>query len=366
MKYLQKHSILLTVAIIFSTAIHAQLYSYDKSERVEKDPAEVIKLIDSFAPALLKDSKVKVDTLAAKDIASSENLSERKKALQSFLKKNNAALKTLVDTLKKKPVLTDGEKSLLYFLEKKNTECHWLIPVRTVEQSKAFYENSDSLVLTDKDNLFKLEHAYLNYLSQSKKMAVYSEVANDFIGPVRLSLGLIGLVPSAKDSAVTTKKSDSIYNKKLFQDRFKSGGGIAQLNVSFPLLYIHDKRYVDFKVYASPRFCIDAPKEDTNVQRFSHHTQVGAEAQLKITTFEKTFTFLLCWRGFQAWGNSTFYDNMGFTGTDRKSFNFNTWTIGFIAKSKLQFYYTWYSGDTRATNQISKQNNNSLTANYQF
>jgi hypothetical protein len=240
-------------------------------------------------------------------------------------------------------------------------------PVHDKAEAAAFYDNEEELVFVDDEKgIFKLEHAYLNYLSQSKKLAVYSEVAYDYIGPVRLSLGLLGLVPSAKDSGFSTKKSDSIYNKKLFQDRFKSAGGVAQLNVSFPLLHAHDKKYFDLKVYASPRFAIDAPKEDTNVQRFAHHTQLGSEVQLKINTFDKVFSFLLCWRGFQAWGNSTFYDNMGFEGKNRKSFNFNTWTIGFIAKDKVQFYYTWYSGHSRAVNQISKENNNSLTVNYQF
>jgi hypothetical protein len=363
MKSIQKRIIFLAAALIFSVGINAQLYSYDKSERVEKDPDEVFKLFNAVVPGVLPGV---VAALTSPALPLTGNLPQKQQTLKIFLQANSTNVKALVKQLKVLSALSDDQKSLLYYLEKKSTECQWLIPVRTLEQSKAFYENSDSLVLADKDGLFKLEHAYLNYLSQSKKLAVYSEVANDFIGPVRLSLGLIGLAPSAKDSAVTTKESDSIYNKKLFQDRFKSGGGLAQLNVSFPLLYIHDKHYVDFKVYASPRFCIDAPKEDTNVQRFSHHTQLGAEVQLKINTFEKTFTFLLCWRGFQAWGNSTFYDNMGFTGTDRKSFNFNTWTVGFIAKSKLQFYYTWYGGDSRAVNQMSNQNNNSLTANYQF
>jgi hypothetical protein len=154
---------------------------------------------------------------------------------------------------------------------------------------------------------------------------------------------------------------------KVFQDKFKSAGGIAQLNASFALLHLHDKKYFDLKAYASPRFAADVPKEDTSVQRFAHHTQLGGEVQLKVTTFEKAFTFLFCWRGFQAWGNSTFYDNMGFTGADqRKSFNFNTWTVGVIVKDKLQFYYTWYTGSSRAVNQVPQKNNNSLTSTYQF
>jgi hypothetical protein len=308
--FLYKLMFLISIFLIKTNLCQAQLYSYDKAEKEKMDTA--------------KRNAVKASTTEG----------------------------------------TTDEKQKKYL--KRVDSCFVFFPARTKAEADAFYDNKEELDFADTTGIFKLEHAYLNYLSQSKKLAVYSEVAYDYIGPVRLSLGLLGLVPSAKDSGFTTKKSDSIYNKKLFQDRFKSAGGVAQLNVSFPLLHAHDKKYFDLKVYASPRFAIDAPKEDTNVQRFAHHTQLGSEVQLKINTFDKVFSFLLCWRGFQAWGNSTFYDNMGFEGKNRKSFNFNTWTIGFIAKDKVQFYYTWYSGHSRAVNQISKENNNSLTVNYQF
>lgn len=309
-----KYEKLLIVTSLLLTSLYtrAQLYSYDKSKKEE--------MVSSKKTALI-----------AKPVGS--------------LTSNESKQVAYLERLKK------------YFV---------LLPARSMEEAKAFFDNKEGLSFANKKGIFELEHAYLNYLSQSKKLAVYSEVAHDYIGSFRLSLGLLGLVPSAKDSVFSTKKSDSIYNKKLFQDRFKSAGGIAQFNVSLPLLHIHDDKYLDFKVYASPRFSIDVPKEDTNVQRFAHHTQLGSEVQLKVNTAEKVFSFLLCWRGFQALGNSTFYDNMGFEGKNRKSFNFNTWTIGFIAKDQLQLYYTWYGGDSRAVNQISKENNNSLTVNYQF
>lgn len=314
MKSLQKRIIFLAAALIFSVGTNAQLYSYDKYIK-EKIPAATLAALNAIIPAAL-----------------SPNQKEQINYLNRL------------------------KKSFVPF------------PVRDQAQAKAFFDNKEELIFTNDEGIFKLEHAYLNYLSQSKKLAIYSEVAYDYIGPVRLSLGLIGLVPSVKDSSFSSKKNDSIYNKKLFQDRFKSGGGAAQLNVSFPILHVHDvnTKYFDLKVYASPRFCIDVPKEDTAVQRFAHHTQAGAEVQLKVITAEKVFSFLLCWRGFQAWGNSTFYDNMGFTGTGRKSFNFNTWTVGAIVKNNFQLYYTWYSGHSRAINQAGQQNNNSLTANYQF
>jgi hypothetical protein len=231
--------------------------------------------------------------------------------------------------------------------------------------SFAFFDNSDTIILT-KEDVFQFEHAYLNYLTGTQKIAAYTEPLFDHIGPVRVSLGLLALAPSSKDSVVTTKKSDSLWKQKIFASKFRSGGGIAQLNFMYPLLHAHDNKYIDFKLYASPRFAIDVPREDTSVQRFAHHTQMGVEAQLKINTFEGNFNFLLCFRGMQVWGNSTFMDNMGFTGSQRKSFNFNTWTVGFIAKKHLALYYTWYSGDSRAINKAPAVTNNSITANYQF
>ncbi len=221
--------------------------------------------------------------------------------------------------------------------------------------------------VSSKEGIFSLEHAYLNYLTQSKRIAVYSEVMHDYIGPVRVSLGLMFAAPAKKDSAKSTKASDSVWEKKSFIDKFRSGGGIAQLNFSYPLLHLQIRKYADLKLFATPRFAIDIPREDTTVQRFAHHTQLNAEAQLKINTLEENFTFLLCWKGMMAWGNSTFYDNMGFVGSsERKRFNFNTWTVGFIAKKKVAVYYTWYSGDTRATRQVGETNNHSLTTNYKF
>lgn len=361
MKALLKNFLSSIPVILLYISANGQLYSYDKTKKTETDPNEVSRLINIVAPA-------KAVPLALPVAPFPGSIENQQALLAAYLNNDAVNIEALRTTLKGSSGLSDDEKKLLFFLEKKTADGRKFFPVRNITQAQAYYENSDELDLADEDGFFSLEHAYLNYLSQSKKIAAYSEIGHDYFGPVRISAGLLGLAPSSKDSGFTTKQSDSIYNKKLFQERFKSGGGNVIFNFSYSLLHLHDKdsKYFDLKVYASPRFSIDIPKEDTNVQRFAHHTQLGGEVQLKVTSFEKVFTFLLCWRGFQAWGNSTFYDNMGFVNKDRKSFNFNTWTTGVIIKKNLQFFYTWYSGDSRAVNQISAKNNNSITANYQF
>jgi hypothetical protein len=278
--------------------------------------------------------------------------------LEEELKSVQAALKALIDARK---AAASGETTILDTKIKEHE-------TKEAELNKAITDaKAKAKEVESKDGIFSLEHAYLNYLTESKRAALYSEVMHDYLGSVRVSLGLLVALPARKDSAKTTQASDSVWNKKSFIDKFRSAGGVAQLSFSYPLFHLQVKEAVDFKLFATPRFAIDLPQEDTSVQRFAHHTQLNAEAQLKINTLEQNFTFLLCWKGMVAWGNRTFYDNMGFVGKDeRKRFNFNTWTVGFIAKKKIAVYYTWYSGDTRATRQVGLTNNNSLTTNYKF
>jgi hypothetical protein len=334
------------------------------SEEMDKKAEELKKLKDTIIKqrdALIEKTKTDINILLSKSVAEADpdkrtKLDEERQALN----------KKLMELYADRSLIHQVELQYEQFkYAKKRAPGLHLFPAGFKSASYAFFENSDTVILT-KEDLFQFEHAYLNYLSQSRRIAAYTEPIYDHIGPVRVSLGLMGLAPSSKDSAVTTKKSDSIWNKKTFMDKFRSGGGIAQLNFMYPLLYAGDNKYIDFKLYASPRFAIDIPAEDTSVQRFAHHTQAGVEAQLKINTFEGNFNLLFCFRGMQTWGNSTFMDNMGFQGKNRKSFNFNTWTIGFIAKKKLAVYYTWYSGDSRAINTTLQNSNNSFTANYQF
>lgn len=238
-----------------------------------------------------------------------------------------------------------------------------LIPVKNKTEAIAYFENSDTLVHeTNKEGAFQFEHSYLNYLSRTKSFAAYTEPTHGFIAPVRLSLGLMALAPSSKDSA---NQTDSAFNKQRFMDRFRSSGGNAILTASFPLLRIHDDSgYIDLKSYAVTRFCIDVPREDTTLQRFAHNTQFGIETQLKISSKNEEMKLLLCHKYSAILGNSTFYDNMGFTGSGRKKFDFNTWTVGFVAKGVLALYYTWYTGSGRAINPVPQ--NNSLTVNYTF
>ncbi len=306
--------------------------------------------------------RLEIDSLLYKKYTNSDNINF-KDSIQKVIDSLNIKLheSTIDKTMQR--VFKQQKSQYEYTLDR--TQYVDFFPVRNALTAKSYYKNSDTIVKA-KNGLFYFDYAYLNYLSNSKKLAGYTEVLADYVGPVRTSVGILMLAPSSKDSAVTTATSDSIFNRKLFQDRFKSGGGHIQLNTVYPLVQIQDAKFFDFKAILSPKFCIDVPKEDTSVQRFATNTQLALDLRLQINPLNRSFTFLFCFRGMQGWGNSTFYDNMNFKGNERKSFNFNTYTVGFIAKEQLSVYYTWYSGDSRAVNQVGQSNNNSLTVNYHF
>jgi hypothetical protein len=392
MKSYTKYIFILLYVSLFSKLCRAQFYSYDSYNKkevkggVSKGIVSAMN-ISSIKGLTNKEVKTQLEqTFNNLDNALTEYRKKKRDAAKqirnqivsshaSFLPTNNKdsiqhvidSLNTLLQNLMADRTIEDGfvNQKLQFKYTQKRIPGITLLPIGNAKTAAAFFENSDTIIMASEDGIFKFEHAYLNYLSNSKKLAAYTEPLADYWGPVRLSMGLLALVPSSKDSNISTKKSDSIFNQKTFKDRFRSGGGAIMLNFMYPLLHAHDNKYIDFKIYASPRFCIDVPKEDTSVQRFAHHTQLGVEAQLKINTLNNNFNFLLCFRGLQGWGNSSFYDNMGFTNNERKSFNFNTWTIGFIAKKQVAFYYTWYGGDSKVINPTMPINN-SLTLNYQF
>ncbi len=304
----------------------------------------------------------KIESLFIVDLLKAQTATD-KLVIEKKIDSLNTALHSLINDRSYENAIRNQKIQYEYIQDR--SQLIDFLPVRNAKTAISYYQNSDTLVVA-KDGIFLFEHAYLNYLSSTKKLAAYTEVLGDFIGPVRLSLGMLLLAPATKDSLVSTRKSDSEFNLKLFQDRFKSGGGNIQLNAVYPLVQLQNNKYFSFKAILSPKFCIDVPKEDTSIQRIAINTQAAFDARLQINTFSNNFIFLLCFRGLQAWGNSSFYDNMGFKNKERKSFNFNTWTFGFIAKQQLALYYTWYSGTSRAINQVGQVNNNSLTVNYQF
>ncbi len=235
-------------------------------------------------------------------------------------------------------------------------------PCRNVDQSRSYFDNSDTLITTAKDSgFFNFDHAYMNYLIQSKSYAAYTEITYDYFGPVRMSVGMLLMTPYSKDSA---NQTNEVYNKQRFLDRFKSGGGNIITSFVLPFITSTPNKYVDLKSNLVGRFSLDVPQEDTSYQRFAHNTQLGIETQLTLTSDEEKIKLFFNNKYMSVWGNSTFMDNINLKGDNRKRFDLSTWSIGASVKGAFTIYYTWYSGSSTVIDNVT--NNGSLTVHYTF
>ncbi|MES2455543.1 MAG: hypothetical protein V4594_08385 [Bacteroidota bacterium] len=192
-----------------------------------------------------------------------------------------------------------------------------------------------------------LENNIVSYNDSLSNIALYSEIASDFIGPVRVSAGITLAYPKTDTSANVQKA----LNKKSFLQKFSTGGGTMAINFNLPA-YRHQDNTFTFGWDLAPRFSLDPPAFGLSTEKFAHNTSLGTEFQSSLQGIKGVFRFTGAARFSYITGNSAFYEALELTGADRKAFFLNNFTLGLVVKDKFSLSYTKFFGGDALTKRL--------------
>lgn len=138
-------------------------------------------------------------------------------------------------------------------------------------RSKAFY----SFIYGAESNWGALNSVALQ--GRGNQASLYAEVGSGLIGPLRIGL-----------STLVTKEDTIKMNEA--RQRLMNGGGNLNLEVQFPIFYLHKKWECSY-IYASAKTSGDVPAFGTNTEKATGNFNIGLEYYQDISTSNKQFNF---------------------------------------------------------------------------
>ncbi len=161
-------------------------------------------------------------------------------------------------------------------------------------------------------------------------------------------------------------KSDSISqatkNKANALSMLTAGGGNVLLQIKYPILYMHSfNNTVQFQMVMNPKLSGDIVDSGA----FGTYAGMGAYGVLSISTMDSKVTFVGEASYSQTWGNTSFMNEMGLTGDQRRSFNLWSATFGFQILKSFGIQYSWYGSSNSFINS-KVSNNNVISFNKSF
>ncbi len=95
-------------------------------------------------------------------------------------------------------------------------------------QTQRFFED---------DSLHKrfFQNSNINYSPSNRQLSLYTEVVNDYFGPIRVGAGFQIAPKTSQAKADSTEKKDIAKNDLVSQLQ-NSGGGVFSVNLSYPLM----------------------------------------------------------------------------------------------------------------------------------
>lgn len=206
-------------------------------------------------------------------------------------------------------------------------------------------KNSDYF---EKDATKFFQNNLIGYNDSLSDISLYSEIANDFLGPFRVSVGMTLAYPKTDTSSVLQKQ----INKEKFVQKFSTGGGALVFNFVIPV-YANYGKTLETIWTAGPRFSLDPPSFGVSSNGFANNTSLGTDLQVRLRGFKQVIKFYGAGRLSYVAGNSIFYDGLQLTGSDRKGFWFNNYMVGVNIKDVFTISYTKFWGSSNVTDRLS-------------
>lgn len=188
----------------------------------------------------------------------------------------------------------------------------------------------------------------LTYNDSLSNISMYSELAADYFGPVRVSIGTTLSFPKSDTSSPVQQK----LNRDKFIQRFATGGGGLVFNFSLPV-YTYPSDLFTAAITLSPKFSLEPPSFGVSTKSFANNSSLGVDMQAGLTGVEDLISFFGYTRFAYTMGNSSFYDALQLTGNNRKAFWLNTYTIGVNVKNLFSISYQKFFGTSNIADRLS-------------
>jgi hypothetical protein len=193
-----------------------------------------------------------------------------------------------------------------------------------------------------------LQKNIVSYSEDLSNIALYSEIASDFIGPVRVSAGITFAYPKTDTNAVQQQK----INRDNFIQKFSTGGGTLAFNFVLPVVDYQGK-IASANLSFAQRLSIDPPTFGITSDKFAHNRATGLDLQAELRGVNNVFKFYGNARLSYVAGNGAFYNAIQLEGNNKKSFWLNNYTIGVNIKDIFTLSYTKFWGSKNISEKLS-------------
>ncbi len=208
----------------------------------------------------------------------------------------------------------------------------------SIQNTDEFQNQSTSLLSTNN----------ITYNDSLSNISMYSELASDYFGPVRISIGTTLSFPKNDSSTQVEQK----LNREKFIQRFATGGGSLVFNFVLPV-YTYQSKTFNANISLTPKFSLEPPSFGVSTNSFSNNTSLGADIQLGLIGAKDIVSFFGYTRFAFTSGNSSFYDALLLKDDNRKGFWLNTYTIGVNVKDIFSISYQKFFGSNNIADRLT-------------
>ena len=300
-----KKTLLIISGLLFQYTIFAQVslgkYREEPKEptQTEKNKTEAVKIkLDSVAGLnqITIKNKLTSDSIIRrlkKDIGDTVDLYEQKRlyVLNNNTQQNKAAIAEKIT--KDRDSLIQEKKELIYLVRYWKKMDRFDEPKQFGNFFPAYYSTQAIRFFENDSNHRKLfQNNLVNYNPKTKKMILYTEAVNDYLGPFRVGIGFQVKTDAKVDSLSTVDSTKNLEKKADMLGAVQNGGGDISINVKYPIKKSSNRnsglQYM-FYLYANTGFSLPVLNKASDDFLFNYDG--GIEGFLYVKGFNNRITF---------------------------------------------------------------------------
>jgi len=268
----------------------------DEKIKIEVDKINLDKIESLYGIA--KNNNLKCDSIIKRikqDIEDTVNLFEQKRlnVLNSNIIKFKEKAVIVEKIVKDRDSLIQEKKELIYLIR------YWVKMDRFDEPKQfrnffpAYYSTQAIRFFENDSNHRKLfQNNLVNYNPKTKKMILYTEAVNDYLGPFRVGIGFQVKTDAKVDSLSTVDSTKNLEKKADMLGAIQNGGGDLSVNIKYPIKKSSNKnsglQYM-FYLYANTGFSLPVLNKASDDFLFNYDG--GIEGFLYMKGFNNKITF---------------------------------------------------------------------------
>lgn len=169
-----------------------------------------------------------------------------------------------------------------------------------VEESKQFgnffpaYYSSQAIRFFEDDSTHRklFQNNLVNYNPQTRKMVLYTEAVNDYIGPIRVGIGFQVKTDAKVDSLSTADSTKKLEKKADMLGNLQNNGGDISVNMKYPIIKSSNRNSgLQYMLYAYANTGFSLPVLNKATEDFLFNYDGGLEGFLYMKGFNNKITF---------------------------------------------------------------------------